>query len=84
MFLAVRHTGTYEDTMKLHTIFDWNFQVHHVNERGDIIETLALANNSSVAIAAFEVALSSRNTGMIELRNRMRVMRSAPACSPSS
>lgn len=63
--------------MKLHTIFDWNFQVHQVNDRGEIIETLALANNSSVAIAAFDAALKERTNSLIELRNRMRVMRSA-------
>lgn len=63
--------------MKLHTIFDWNFQVHHVDEHGDIIETMALADNSSIAIAAFDAALKERSFARIELRNRMRVMRSA-------
>lgn len=61
-----------------HYLFDWNFQVHHLDDDGNSLEVLALADNSSVALAAFNMALSVRSGGAIQLRNRMRVVRTSP------
>lgn len=56
-------------------IFDWNYYVHKVDEKGDILETVAQADHFDVALAAFEAAMRVSSWSRLELRFKARVMR---------
>jgi hypothetical protein len=58
-------------------IHEWLHAVHVVNEAGDVVETLALADNFDIADAAWQAALHTRSWSTIELRNKGRVMKRA-------
>lgn len=63
--------------IRTRAIHDFNYQIHVLDKRGEIFETLAMANNFDVAKAAFEASLSSRTWSTIEFRNGGRIVEQA-------
>lgn len=62
--------------VRTHAIHEFNYQIH-VIDKGEIFETLAMANNFEVAKAAFEASLQTRTWSVIEFRNGGRVVEQA-------
>lgn len=60
--------------IRSNAIHEFNYCVYTVSAGGDIIETLAMADNFSVAEAAFEASFLARPQSTIELRNKGRVI----------
>lgn len=56
---------------------DWQYQIHRVNEAGDIVETVGLLLGFGMAMAAFDAAMNTYSQSIIELRQRARVLRVA-------
>ena len=63
-------------TANLRALREWNFAVVVVDDKGDVVEVMALADNIDLADAAFQVAPTKRSAGTIQLRNGSRVVRS--------
>lgn len=57
--------------------WNWKYQVYRVDDDGNVQETLALADNFMIALAAFEASRQARSWAKLELRNCGRVMRAA-------
>lgn len=57
------------------TIFDMNYLVHLVDEKDNIIETIAAADHFSVANAAFAEAPKHITHGRIQMRNKARIVK---------
>lgn len=55
-------------------VFDYNCQIHLVDERNDIIETLAELNGFMAARAAFEEFAKVRSYSRIQLREKSRIV----------
>ena len=58
-------------------VHDYNYQVHVIDEAGDVIETLAELNGFGMAKAAFEASLQEKTWCIIVLRNGGRVIETA-------
>jgi len=54
-----------EPIMGSRAIFPYNYLVHMVNEKGDILETLVECNNWDVAYAAYKACLQTRSHALI-------------------
>lgn len=63
--MAVRATRTVE----------WQYQVHLVDSRGEIIETVAQALGFEIGVAALTAAARTYDNATIEFRQRARVIR---------
>ena len=55
--------------------WNWNYQVYVVDQQGDILETIALADSFAIADAAFWAGTNVRSWSRIELRNKSRVIK---------
>lgn len=55
-------------------VFDYNCQIHLVDERDDIIETLAELNGFMPARAAFEEFARTKAHARIQFREKSRVV----------
>jgi hypothetical protein len=54
---------------------EWQYLIHIVDERGDIIETVALTLGFGVGVAALEAAAQTYANAIIQFRQRARVLR---------
>lgn len=54
---------------------DWQYQIHIVDEAGEIKETVGLLLGFGMAEAAFNAAAQTYSDSKIELRQRARVLR---------
>lgn len=55
-------------------VFDYQYQIHIVDEVGTIIDTVGQMNGFSVAKAAFDAAAVTHSWSTIELRQCFRVV----------
>lgn len=55
-------------------VFDYQCQIHEVDENGNIIQTLAQLNGFGPAKAAFEAYAVSKSHCWLQFRERMRVV----------
>jgi len=69
--------------MKMKT-FDYHCQIHLVDDRDDIIETLAELNGFGPAKAAFEAFLTVRTHSRIQFREGSRIVETAQTGSYDS
>lgn len=58
-------------------IHDYNYQIHIIDEAGDILATLGEMNGFGMAKAAFEASLNEHTWSIIVLRNGGRVIETA-------
>lgn len=57
------------------SIFGWTFQIEEWTDDDCHYETIAAANNITVAIAAYEAALKEKPGANLMLRNGARIVR---------
>lgn len=55
-------------------VFDYQCQIHRVDENDDIIETLAQLNGFNAAKAAFEAYAAGNSHSRIQFREKTRVV----------
>jgi len=57
------------------SLWDYNYMVYVVDDRDNIIESIAAANHYDVAKAAFDAAKPTRTQSLLQMRNGARIVR---------